>query len=268
MSDALLDSPTRWLLIFAHPGHELRVHHVLERTRPAVVILTDGSGSTGASRASSTLELLARAGAVPAPVFCALRDQDAYGALMTRDAELFVNLCDRITELLLRTGTQAMVIDAAEGYNPVHDLCHWLGRAAAANARKVGNPVDVFELDLVSHPNGPGTGLRVPLDESAFARKLAAIDRYPALASEAAAAFAQFGRDAFRVEFLRRVNEETMPLPSVWVPYYEQVGEARVKTGLYSSVLRYADHVKPVVEALLKSSQPSVYAQALSPLHQ
>ncbi len=268
MSDALFDSRTRWLLTFAHPGHELRVHHVLERTRPTVVILTDGSGSTGTSRASCTLELLARTGASAAPVFCPLRDQDAYDALMARDAQPFATLCDRITELLLRTATQVMVVDAAEGYNPVHDLCHWLGRAAAARARKFGNAVDVFELDLISHPDSPGTGLRVALDETAFARKLAAIGRYPALASEAASAFAQFGRDAFRVEFLRRVNDETMPLAPVWVPYYEQVGEARVKAGRYPAVLRYADHVKPVVEALLDSSRPAVYAQALSPLHQ
>jgi hypothetical protein len=240
---------------------------VLERTRPTVVILTDGSGSTNASRTSCTLELLSRTGAVPGPVFSELRDKDAYSALIARDAGPFVKPRDRIAELLLRTGTQAMVVDAAEGYNPVHDLCHWLGRAAAGRARKCGHAVDVFEVDLVAHPESCGKGLRVSLDEGAFARKMAAIDRYPALAAEAAAAFAEYGRDAFRVEFLRRGSEETRP-PRAWVPYYEQIGEARVKSGVYSSVLRYAEHVKPVVETLLTSSEPAVHAQALSPLHQ
>src|SRR5262249_61370443 len=133
MSDALLDGQTRWLLTFAHPGHELRVHHVLERTRPTVVVLTDGAGAAGVSRAHCTLDLLARTGAAPGSVFCPLSDPQADSALLARDAEPFVNVCDRIAEFLRCTGTQAMVIDAAEGYNPVHDLCHLLGCATAPN---------------------------------------------------------------------------------------------------------------------------------------
>ena len=265
--EELLGNNHSWLLIFAHPGHELRAHHLLERTRPAVAILTDGSGSNGPPRANHTRELLARAGARPAPVFCPLSDRDADGALMSSDAEPFVAVCDQLASLLREASITAVVVDAAEGYNPVHDLCHWLGRAAVAKARAFSTNIEVFELDLVSHPDGRGQGLRLALDDRAFARKLAAAERYSLLAREAEAAFDQHGREAFRVEFLRHVDV-SMPLPVSWMPYYEEVGEARVRAGVYSSALRYADHVKPVVEALLAFARSAPYAEDLSPLHQ
>jgi hypothetical protein len=44
--------------MIAHPGHELRVHHWIERTRPLVFVLTDGSGHTGVSRLASTTAVL------------------------------------------------------------------------------------------------------------------------------------------------------------------------------------------------------------------
>ena len=164
-SEAILDATAHWLLIFAHPGHELRAHYLMERTRPTVAILTDGSGSTGVSRAHHTTELLAETGARPAEVFCALSDRDAYAALMARDAEPFVTIRDRLIEMSLSAGHTAVVVDAAEGYNPVHDLCHWIGRAAAARASRLGTQIEVFELDLVSHPDGRGKGLRLALDD-------------------------------------------------------------------------------------------------------
>ena len=43
-------------------------------------------------------------------------------------------------------------------------------------------------------------------------------------------AFDRYGQDAFRIEFLRRVIDGPAPLPS-WIPYYEEVGEARVRAG-------------------------------------
>ena len=197
LSEAFLDGTAHWLLIFAHPGHELRAHHVMERTRPSVAILTDGSGSTGVSRADHTTELLAETGARPATIFCALSDRDAYAALMARNAEPFVTIRDRLIKLMLNAGHTAVLVDAAEGYNPVHDLCHWIGRAAAARASRFGTQIDVFELDLVSHPDGRGNGLRLALDDQAFARKLAAAEHYSALGSEADAALAGTGGTPF-----------------------------------------------------------------------
>lgn len=247
--DMLVDQHRDWCFIVAHPGHELRAYHVLELVRPLVAVLTDGSGSMASSRIDDTRDLLDRAGGTPAGVFGAFTDRQAYEALMSGNADAFRNVLDALVSEVYASGATAVVIDAAEGYNPVHDVCHWMGRAVIDRMAARGRTLEGFELDLVGHPDGDGTGVRVNLDEAAFARKLEAVERYQALAGEAEAAFAHYGADAFRVEFLRHLPAGTIP-PGSWVPHYETVGEARVLTGQYSAVLRYGLHVRPILEAL------------------
>jgi hypothetical protein len=246
-----------WTFLFAHPGHELRAYHFMERVRPTVFVLTDGSGSTAQSRLEESRDLLDRIGAQPSAVFGPMTDREAYAALMTADAAPFLAVVEVLGEMLSASGTRSVLIDAAEGYNPVHDVCHWISRSAVRRAQQLGATLDIFEVDLVSHPDPPGEGLRLRLDDEAFDRKLAAIARYAALKAETEAAFAHHGREAFRVEYLRPVVGEPVPPDPAWVPYYEQVGEARVKEGRYSNVLRYGTHVRRVIDALLDAPCPT-----------
>ena len=264
--DALLTPAARWLLMLAHPGHELRAFHLLERVHPLVVWLTDGSGSIHESRLEDSQSLLANAGGRRSATFGLMTDRDAYKALMAAEAGPFLARVDELCRILLDDHIHAVLVDAAEGYNPAHDVCHWIGRAAVLRARERGARIDLFELDLVSHPDAGGKGVRLMLDDSTFARKLDAISRYGALKAEVEAAFARYGQEAFRVEFLRRVVEGPVP-PSTWVPHYERVGEDRVREGRYASALRYAPHVRPVLESLVESVQPA-YATDLRPSHQ
>ena len=266
-SAAALSCLDSWLLVFAHPGHELRAHHLLECVRPRVMVLTDGSGSTAEPRLEDSRALLVHAGARPAESFGPMTDRAAYAALMAADAEPFLSHVNGLVDVMLTDSVQAVLIDAAEGYNPVHDVCHWIGRAAALRARALGAAIELFELDFVSHPDAGGDGLRLMLDEHAFARKLDAASRYRALEAEAGAAFERYGRDAFRTEFLRRVIDGAAP-PASWVPHYEQVGEARVQAGRYTSVLRYGAHVRPVIERLLESVQSDSHATDLRPAYE
>ena len=239
---------------------------MLERVRPVVAVLTDGSGSTGTPRIGESRSLLDRIGGSPGAVFGSLTDRDAYDALMSGRTNRFAALVDAIADEVVAKDVTAIVIDAAEGYNPIHDVCHWIGRSAISRVAGQNRGVDAFELDLVGHPEGDGRGIRSTLDGDAFTRKLAAIAAYPALAGEAAAAFEQYGRDAFRSEFLRHVDPAPIP-PASWVPYYETVGEARVRSGLYPSVLRYGLHVRPILEALTaRGVHPD--EDALRPAHQ
>ena len=270
MSDpvrSLLDHKTSWILVFAHPGHELRAYHLLERVKPTVVVLTDGSGSTADSRLEASRALLTQAGAQLATTFGAVTDREAYATLMAADATPFLTQVHALADILVTEGVRAVLVDAAEGYNPVHDVCHWIGRAATMRARQFGARIDLFELDLVSHPDSSGDGLRLELDDEAFARKLEATSRYAALEAEADALFDRYGRDAFRVEFLRRVIDDE-PRQASWIPYYEEVGEARVRQGRYRSVLRYSSHVKPVIDTILELAQPVPYATDLRTSHE
>jgi hypothetical protein len=262
-----LDPAYPWILVFAHPGHELRAYHFMERVRPGVAVLTDGSGSANAPRLEESRTVLARTGARPAATFGPLTDREAYAALMAGDARPFLLRRDALVDELLTDGVRAVVVDAAEGYNPVHDVCHWIGRSAVTRAQQFGVETAIFEVDLLSHPDAAGEGLRLVLDDQAFARKLEAISGYVALKAEVEAAFERHGQDAFRVEFLRRVHD-TPPPPASFVPDYEQVGEARVRAGLYASALRYGSHVRPIIQSLLESVQPRDHATDFRTLHE
>jgi hypothetical protein len=265
-AEPLLNPATSWILVFGHPGHELRAYHLLERVRPTVFVLTDGSGSTATSRVHESIALLEQAGARATGRFGPLTDRAAYAALMAADPTPFLTELNWLIDTLINDGTQAVLVDAAEGYNPVHDICHWIGRAAVDRARQFGVDIQLFEVDLIAHPDAGGDGLRLRLDDAAFDRKLKAIERYAALQAEAQAAFDRYGQEAFRMEFLRGAGA---PLaPESWVPYYEQVGEERVRTGRYTSVLRYSVHVRPVIERLLESVRPVQYATDLRTPHQ
>jgi hypothetical protein len=257
--DGLLNAACTWVFLFAHPGHELRAHHFMECVRPSVGFLTDGSGSTSESRLDDSRALLARVGARPAATLGPLTDREAYAALMAADAEPFLKQVNWLADTLLTEGVEAVLVDAAEGYNPAHDICHWIARAATARARQFGADIALFELDLIAHPDPSDDGLRLVLDDQSFRRKLDAISCYAALRGEAQAAFDRYGQDAFRVEFLRRVVDRVAP-PSSWIPYYEEVGETRVRGGRYTSVLRYGSHVRPVIERFLASVQLAQYA--------
>ena len=241
--------PSGWAFVLGHPGHELRVFHLAERVRPVVSVLTDGSGSTGHARLTETTALLESAGARRGPVYGPFSDATAYGHLMRGESAPFAALADALARHFVDAEISAVLVDAAEGYNPMHDICHWVGREAAASAARNGRAIRVFEVDLVGTPDGSGGGLRLELDDAAFERKLAAVNRYGALAGEAASAIAEHGLAAFRTEFVRDVAPAELPDAS-WVPHYERVGEERVRQGRYTSVLRYSSHVRPVLAAL------------------
>jgi hypothetical protein len=248
------------VLVIAHPGHELRVHGWLERTRPRVLVLTDGSGHTGNSRLDSTARVVAEAKAAPGPVFGVLSDRQAYDAVLSGHLDLFVDLARRIARELESSDVDSLAGDAAEGYNPIHDICRCLVDAAAALAdRRRSTPLRVYDFPLAGPPGPAGfgpprEGLCFHLSDGEFARKLAAARSYARLDADVAAALSEYGEDAFRVEFLRRL-ERDRPLLISEPPFYETYGEKQVAAGHYAKVLRYREHVRPIEEALRKLSR-------------
>lgn len=253
----------RWALVIGHPGHELRAFHFCERAHPSIAVLTDGSGSHGIPRIAETRQLTVDIGASPAAVFGMLTDRDAYALLQAGDAAPLMQVVDRLSSGFLANRITAVLTDAAEGYNPVHDLCRALTEAAI---HRCGRPMELFEFDLAGSPRGTGDGIHLELDDAAFGRKLAAVERYSALAAEAAAAFEHYGADAFRTEFLRRAAPIALAAAD-YVPYYERVGNERVREGRYATVLRYGTHVRPVIEAILRESLAAADALTHYPVH-
>jgi hypothetical protein len=243
-------------LVVAHPGHELRVFGWLERERPEVFVLTDGSGSGGRSRVSSTLEVLRRAGARPGSLFGRFSDRELYEVILEGRIEVLTGLAGELAEALIERGVDTVAADALEGFNPSHDLCRLLADAAVALAhRRTGRAVASYSFLLEGRPDaclGNGSGsLRLELEDGALERKLAAARSYPEMASEVARALERHGAGAFRVECLRPADpaadvEALVEEP----PYYETYGERQVAAGRYPRVLRFREHFLPLARAL------------------
>lgn len=252
----LKDSPPVALVI-AHPGHELRIHGWLAAARPLVFILTDGSGHTGRSRLAATSAILAACGARPGCIYGRMTDAELYRALLDGRFEVFSGLAEELAAALRQESVALVAGDAAEGFNPGHDVTRLLVNAAVARLRVAGGPpIDNRDFPLHGAPaeraaRDGDSEIRLELDPAALARKLAAARSYPGLEDEVESALARFGVGAFATECLREVRyglaiDDLIAHP----PAYEAYGEERVAAGIYREVLRHRSHVAPLAEGL------------------
>jgi hypothetical protein len=233
-----------------------------------VCVLTDGSGHTGQPRLTSSADVIARAGARRGPIFGALSDAALYEALRTGQAARFATLASELAALIARRRIALVVGDAAEGFNPGHDICRFVIDAAVAIAARSGQAATNLEFVLDAAPRdrpahvAPGDMVQVTLDDAALERKLAAARGYVELRDEVDTALARFGREAFRHEWLRPPT--TARAVTAWdetSPFFERHGRARVAEGVYAEPLTWQAHLRPVYDRLLHLAEaaPCVY---------
>ncbi len=252
-----MSSEVRAALFIAHPGHELLVHGWVELAKPLVFILTDGSGRTNQSRLQSTTEILNQTGAKRGRIYGLLTDRAAYSAILDREFDVFIRLAKDLAEAFVAERIDYVAGDAAEGYSPTHDICRLIINAAVKIAyQRTGQAVANFEFALIRPPDADLAALHpddiwLQLDEEAFARKLDSAKGYAALTSEVSAAFGRVSADAYRIEWLHRVDGSWDTC--AWHgerPSYEGYGERQVAAGYYQRVVRYHEHIEPLVTAL------------------
>ncbi len=246
-------NPTRNLLVVAHPGHELRVFHWAQQQRPAVFILTDGSGSLGEGRLDQTEEVLRAADARRAGWLELLPDKDVYRLILEGNAARFAALTRELADYIVEHKIEVVAGDMIEGYSPSHDLCRNFINAAVELAACRGHAVRRnLAFPLIGRPDA-GNNLRpaevLKLDPLAFHKKYETAMNYRALRHEVEAAFKIAGKEAFATE----VFYDAEPLGDAPVeipPYYEQHGKERVLAGHYERIIRFRDHVQPLVAGL------------------
>jgi hypothetical protein len=240
-------------LIIGHPGHELRIHHWVETSRPLTFVLTDGSGRKQQSRLPSTEKVLHQAGAKRAPIFGRWTDAQAYEILLSGNVAALTDITRELAEGLVANSIDVVVADAMEGLNPTHDLCHYIAGAAVLLARRRSQR-NVANYDFILGAPPPSTsqhngGVRIDLDADALDRKWRAAGNYPELKREVLIAKVLYGRARFATEILRPVMPGLSPGFS-GEPHYETYGKKRVKKGYYKEIIRYREHVRPLMEAL------------------
>lgn len=269
----------RPLLVVAHPGHELRVFGWLESARPIVCILTDGSGRTTNSRLDSTTRVLEATGALKGNIYGRFTDQDLYNAVLGFEHSLFAEVLDDLVEELINNEVIFVAGDAEEGYNPAHDICRLLINAAVRVVKtKAQRQIANYDFTLVGSPtrgaDDSAESISLNLNDETFGRKLSAAQHYPELQNEvelalqgfdtvnfrrnpdvvqrAQSSFGVTAMNDFRTECLRAVatSDTNASRSTADVPFYELYGEKQVKAGHYKNVLRYREHLLPLVKSL------------------
>ena len=253
---------TNALLYCAHPGHELRLYGWLRAVRPAVCFLTDGSGADGTPRLSRSTDVIDSAGAIAGPMYGSVSDRTVYAALLAGETGLFHALAEALAAELAEGGYDAIVGDAAEGYNPSHDVARMVVDSAVEMARRGGAHIDNYAFPLVGHPQHPPAGttagpLPLQLDDAMLEAKIECGRAYARetggiLVSEVDEAIERFGIDAFRQErlFVAGAPSELIVAFDDDVPFYETYGAQQVASGKYASAIRWKDHVRPLARAL------------------
>jgi hypothetical protein len=224
------------------------VHGWLNQSRPVVYVLTDGSGHGDSSRLASSDALVQRAGASRGSVFGIFTDAQGYEAILRGDVALFRDVAASLASDWIERGITQVAGDSIEGYNPMHDMCRVIIDTAVAMARADGATIDNYDFAVVGRW-AEDAQLVVDLDEDAFKAKLDAVRRYEPMRAESDAAIAQHGVEAFRSERFR-LRDATLIETYDGKPFYETHGERQVAAGLYREVLRYREHVAPLVAAL------------------
>jgi hypothetical protein len=251
-----LDPRHQAALVVAHPGHELRVYGWLERARPLVFVLTDGSGRSGMPRLGRTAAIISQVGATPGGIFGRFTDSAIYAAILRGDLDLFCRLVDELSLAFDVHGIGYVAGDAVEGYNPAHDLCRLILNTAVRACRlRFNRQIANFDFPLSGcadegNATGLGRALRIELDDAGFQRKIQAASGYLELGDEVEAATRRNGLSPFREEYLRLVCRSRQSYVFNEPPFYERYGEKQVAAGVYSRVLRYREHMVPIAGAL------------------
>lgn len=240
-------------LIIGHPGHELRIFRFIEIYKPRVYVLTDGSGSHGVSRIHNTAAILEKCGATLSPVMGYFTDMELYKILLQKDYDPLFRCIDKISYDLQENAVTVIAGDAIEGYNPTHDLCRYMINHLASDLEKrLKAPVKNFDflLDGLATP-GKEKLLEIRLDDADFERKYKTAESYQELAFEVKRAVEKYGREPFKIEYLREVNKPYRY--NDWeeeIPFYEKYAEEKVASGVYHEVVSFKEHVLPFLEKL------------------
>jgi len=238
----------------------LRIFNWLMLARPSVFVLTDGSGRSAESRLYQTTQILSQTGARPGRIYGRFSDRELYSAILKRDVKRFVDIATELAQACQIEQTEYVVSDAVEGYNPAHDICHLITSAAVEKLRKSGRCLRSFEVLLASRNDdsvvaGPDA-ISIQVSSETLSEKLQAAGNYSELAVDLAQILQQEGIDALRTESMR----PTTPFYDAPddPPFYERYGEEQVKRGYYREVIRYREHILPIVEALRDFSRSKV----------
>ena len=250
--------PTLFLL--AHPGHELFLYGWMQRLRPQVFVMTDGSGRSGKPRIEPSLAIIRDAGGTPGGVFGGLEDLALYEHVLAGRIDFLSGLVARASDAILEEGIHSVAADALERRFLAHDLCHEMARAAVdLAALRSDRPIALYDYRLLGYEgrfpyHRPSEPLEIHLDDETFETKVRLARSLPGreLQAEVDQLIALRGLEGFRREELRTVGPPSAHREPE-VPGYERHAERLAAAGRVERVIRYREHVLPLVQGVRRS---------------
>jgi hypothetical protein len=213
-------------LLMAHPGHEAALHGWLQKNRPTVFVLTDGSDELTGATLAATTHALERLRVRTGSVYGRFTGTAVARAILRKDVTAFAPVVHELVEWLSEQPVRYLVTDAAEGHDPAHDLCRTIaGVAVELTAVLSGRSIPLYEY-VVSGDRGPC--LRGECPDST---------RWPL--------------GAGRVECLHHVAPRAeWRCPRGEAPAYERRESPAAGPASYASLIRYREHMLPLASEL------------------
>ena len=239
-----MNKTKRPLLVIAHPGHELRLFGWMVNTRPEVLILTDGSGSSGQSRLKFTHNIVAMTGCTLNEQFKPLSDRTWYKCFLERDAQPIIDACIAIAEGARRLGSGHIVSDAVDGYNPMHDTAFDLAASACSLIQRSGRDVVHWVCPATGTLSAGSIAMKNTLSPETQQLKLNAMQSYLPLCDEITGVLLSKEFDISTEYLYNPVNTEF----DGGIPYYEEVGRGRIRDKLYVDVIQRERDVEPLIK--------------------
>jgi hypothetical protein len=206
--EATADSRSVWkgrrtALVVAHPGHELLVHGWLEQARPLVFVLSAGVGDNSGPAIAITSRIVKRAGARASCFFGRYTDRGLHNSLFLREADRFNAVVQELADAFVNESIDFVAGDAAEGLDPIHDLCRVLIDAAVGIASSVRPGLKNYEFPLLGNRGACSSTLHQTVAGEAWIRKFASCQAYAAPIDEVRRQIVNDGIDSLRQESLR-----------------------------------------------------------------
>jgi hypothetical protein len=234
-------------LLVAHPGHELRRHGWVQKNRPTVFVLTDGSDEQVGATLATTTQMLERSRARPGNIYGRFTGTAVSRAILRRDTAGFAAVIHELVDWLSEHPVRYLVTDAAEGQDPAQDLCRTMaGVAVELTSALFGRSIPLYEY-VVSGDRQPCArqqcrgSTRWRLSDEALGRKVAAAQQYARRAGDAERAFDRDGGEVFRVECLHHVQPR-----APWRSPAAEAGRYDRNGASYASLIGYREHMVPV----------------------
>lgn len=256
-----LERGARCAMVFSHPNHELAVLGWVQRVRPHLIFLTDGGGP---EREGETRAALERLGLIERACFLGHGEGELYQALVERDVGFYQELARRLRKQLEPIAPSHVLCDAVELYNPVHDVTLPVVRHALAGHAGA----QVFEVPLVYERPGPepgyeiqrfpaerrGARLQLALTKTELDAKLAARDEIYSLLRAQLGPLLAGPSERFAVEEIGPAPGQLDGPGTGRALRYERRGELLRQRGQVATVITWANHYRPIADALLAAS--------------